>query len=859
MLLAGSQTAPSACLRLQLREILLTLSSGRTLQRRHLSAASPVQEEAQLEKRDPIVIRPERSYVYRHIHPHGRIIGKPGRRQRQSSEQLATASLGKPSEVIVLRDVIEKPVRKDRTVGVEPNGAAILDEGVSRTAVIASALQTELAGDEAEAIASIEELRPEHVVIDEQNWKELQRTLLERYNLRQLTTYLVEVSRLAQTKSDQPDVGQSNAIHVTAWQPGRTSMEHRVGRISLEKRELGRSKAKIADRILHSAWGLTVATEAKVSGELELYVRPWQLSLMFDVKRKGRVAMEAFIASPLLMRAADIRARKEENVVRITASKTDAEEIALRLQQKLALVVRDELDLSIFAPLLGKPGWPDTLGELFSGHDLALLTERTQSVFVREDDSTLAIYNMPSNKAESAHARRLLLSLLDLPSPLQSLSMNISDEDQDTGLGAYVHAHSAVSHTAYPVMDAHQRHKAVSWFRIMAAITKPGLIDRAEEKRLEKLGMEGLEWWTIISKRLAYTLKSTSPARRSVVKDEDSAGWAIETSEPEWTVKFGAFLHTRSNASALADATTKTLGQYHKTDLSKQPGIFHDQHMGLVALLSNFTPARHSLRTPPGQTLAPAQQLIVHLTPSPYIPGIVEALHTLPRVLMDFKVAAPDHRRVRVPSLTSVVATLSRQELNVAFPDYSSDLCFLREGKMALKPDAWNSNGQLTDVVRGLEVALATETGGLPAMAHVGIDLPQSLLPLSSTQADDVSTKPVPYYVSHYEHISSVDYVPLHDEARFPQMDPKVVRLARKWPKSMVLRCREVDAGAFGGRRTEVSLVRCPSDTASGQDVQQERKPKEAEMELATTAMRILRLMTRAHAGQLPSPYDATS
>ncbi|KAK5685467.1 hypothetical protein LTS10_003546 [Elasticomyces elasticus] len=859
MLLAGSQTAPSACLRLQLREILLTLSSGRTLQRRHLSAASPLQEEAQLEKRDPIIIRPERSYVYRHIHPHGRIIGKPGRRQRQSSEQLATASLGKPSEVIVLRDVIEQPVRKDRTVEVERNGAAVLDEGVSRTAVIASALQTDLAGDEAEAIASIEELRPEHVVIDEQNWKELQRTLLERYNLRQLTTYLVEVSKLAQTESDQPDVGQSNAIRVTSWQPGRTPMEHRVGRISLEKRELGRSKAKIADRILQSAWGLTVVTEAKVSGELELYVRPWQLSLMFDVKKKGRVALETFIASPLLMRAADIRARKEENVVRITASKSDAEEIALRLQQKLAGVVRDELDLSIFAPLLGKPGWPDALGELFSGHDLALLTERTQSVFVREDDSTLAIYSMPSNKAESAHARRLLLSLLDLPSPLQSFSMDVADGDQDTGLGAYVHTHSAVSQTEYPVMDAHQRHKAASWFRIMAAITKPSLIDRAEEKRLEKLGMEGLEWWTRTSRRLAQTLKSTSPAWQSIEKDEDSAGWAIEISEPEWTVKFGAFLHTKPNASALADATSKTLEQSHKTDLSKQPGIFHDQHMGLVALLSNFTPARHSLRTPPGQTLAPAQQLIVHLTPSPYIPDIVEALHTLPRVLMDFKVAAPDHRRVTVPSLTSVVATLSRQELNVAFPDYTSDLCFLRERKMALKPDAWNSNGQLTDVVRGLEVALATETGGLPAMAYVGIDLPQSLLPLSSTQADDVSTKPIPYYVSHYEHISSVDYVPLHDEARFPQMDPKVVRLARKWPKSMVLRCREVDAGAFGGRRTEVSLVRCPSDTASGQDVQQERKTKEAEMELATTAMRILRLLTRAHAGQLPSPDDANS
>ena len=400
-------------------------------------------------------VRAERDYIYRHIHPNGRIIGKPGRRQRTSSEQLATASLGKPSEVIVFHDVVEdrkKPAllstqrqrsRASQASGVqgvtqddgEENdssgfGYAARDGEMAQGRPDARGLQEAVLEDSEEAIASIDRLRPNSMVVDGQHLKKLERQLMEGYNLKQLTRYLLlSLGRRAEEEVAKPESTDSDKVQVTSWQPGRTPFEQRVGRVSLEKRGRGKSKPSVAKQILRLVWQLTTDAEAQELGELELYVRAWQLSLLFDVNQDGKPVKEFFIDSPLLIRKSDVRPYKAENVVRITARKGDAVEIANRLQEGLSRVYCDELDLTVFTPLLGRPGWSNTLAELFTPQDLHFVSQRTKSTFAHHGDGKLGIFSVNETAVVSVHAKRLLLGLLDLPSPTVRLTWNEADLD----------------------------------------------------------------------------------------------------------------------------------------------------------------------------------------------------------------------------------------------------------------------------------------------------------------------------------------------------------------------------------------------------------------------------------------------
>ncbi|TKA71550.1 hypothetical protein B0A55_07070 [Friedmanniomyces simplex] len=895
-------TAPSACLRHQLRQVLLALSSRRLPQRRPLSASTRLHEETTVQaERRPREIRPERDYIYRRIRLDERIIGRPGRRQRQSSEQLATASLGRPSEVVVLRDVIEQPIRR-LAFNAERNGARPLTEKAPDLTVITSGLEKGLASEEEEVNASIEGLRPENAVVDKQTLRRLEEQLLERYNLQQLVKYSVQLSSpVSHAETAVAEVASStNRIRVTSWQPGRTPMEHRVGRVTLGKRELGKSKANVARKILQSAWSLTTDTESQQLGELEVYLRPWQLALMFDVKRNGVAAIETLIDSPLLFRSSDVQARREENVVRITARKGDAEEIVRRVEQKLARVTREELDLTVFAPLLKNPGWPSTHAELFSKDDLDYVTGRTQSVFENEDDGKLAIYSIADRTSDSAHARRLLLSLLDLPSPTHRLETGIIDERRETNLPkSYLRSFPKLGLLAFPVMDAHRRHRSVEWCRLAVTVAKPtkrrdGSRIAEDMRMAQKFAdyhkVSWLPWWRRVIKRTSHTLRGTESAARGAVSD--CAGW-VEDSHPEWTVRFGALLHPEQDFADSAGS----MG-LDEEGLRKESAQFHNQCTGLLPLLSNFMANRIAVpsnsETPANGTLSQPtptsadRRLLVHLTPSPSTQDGVEALRSLPRITMDFSLSdaiQSDRPRESVPHLSSVVATWNRQEFDLAFPAQTADLSFARESTMSLSKEAWSSNGQINEVVRNLRDSVDSKTGGLPAMAHVGITLPRFTTQSSPaergiTDSGSVSGETVPYYISHYEHVTSVDYVPLRDEARLARMEKGVRTLAEQWPESMVLRCSDVNGGAFGGRWTEAKLLRLPEDAravvrdenaaaveksdsveesnaVTGAD--ESRKTRRAELELVDTAMTLLRLMTRANAGELRSPYDASA
>ena len=326
-------------------------------------------------------------------------------------------------------------------------------------------------------------------------------------------------------------------------------------------------------------------------------------------------------------------------------------------------------------------------------------------------------------------------------------------------------------------------------------------------------------------------------------------------------------------------ATPAELAGFANT-VSSKPPLFFEQVPGLTALLQHLMPvqarrealaptARGEKKTPKSST----RRLVAHLTPSPSTHLGVEVLYALPRITMDFELSdahIPNKAHGETAQLVNVTAAVIRQELDVAFPTQTGDLSFSRERTAELRKDAWQSNGQIQELAQKVQLWLASPKSGLPTMFDLAIDLPSFLLGPLSTQREETSRPnagmTVPYFISHYEEITSVDFVAIQDEARLASLHPKVRELAECWPADMVLRCKEVDAGAFGGRRTEATLLRLPRGTDDGTvspsadsaaDTEPAHEYGSDATELVKTATRMLRIMTRADSGRSHSDGEA--
>ncbi|KAK3114577.1 hypothetical protein LTR53_006986 [Teratosphaeriaceae sp. CCFEE 6253] len=884
---SGSRASPRCCLRAQLRLVLLGLGHAPIPQRRAFAASGGQGEEtpAQAGRRHP-EDRDDRDYVFRHIHPNGRIIGKPGRRQRQTYEQLGIASLGKPSEVIVLHDVVE-PGKERRPVAAQE---VAQDDEETPTATSMPEQQWDQISEATEAIASIEELRPENVMVDKTERQRLEKRLLEGYSVTQLERYLVlSLKQTGQTESAPSGNDTGGILHVTAWKPGHTALETRVGRISLEKRRRSKSKPSIVKQILRLAWQLSTESEAQEIGEQELY-----LSLLFDINRNNAPVKDSLVDSPLLTRSSNIQPYRQDKVVRITARKSDAAEIASRLERGLARVHRDVLDLNVFTPLLGQAGWPATLDQLFTESDIRHVSQRTKSVIEHDGQGTLTIYSVAETAAVSMHAKRLLLALLDLPSPTLQSSLRPPDHRQrEASSETYYNAVNMARWTEYPLINAHRRHQSRARYRAVIPMPKLGQSEslsssgidavpassRAHPKKHDLLRIPFL-----VGKKMADMPSFRHLAEKGEERSH-GADWTLGASPPSWKARFGVLLHARS----VTDPVTSPQKLVKATSTSPfGSALFFEQTTGLVPLLQHFAPVQMVRRNSPSLhpvvvsdqrgSQDPPRRLIAHLTPSPFSKLGVEVMRTLPRVTMDFEVidGAPSDRASKVFSrLMSIHATLDRQELDAAVPHLAGDLSFVREQTVTLKEDAWQRNGRVWEVVQKVQSCLATAASGLPADFNVGVDLPPFMLGSAVKQqqeasgADVVDGMTVPYFISHYEEVTSVDYVPLRDAAQLASADAKVKRVVEHWPRGMVLRCSMVDGGAFSGRRTAVELLPLPAsedleevaiaemeDARVGAGVGPRRRPDQGEEELAKAATRVLRLMTLGHAGQLRSRND---
>jgi hypothetical protein len=301
---SGANTVPSsACLRCQLRCVLQHLRClPSTTRRPYIShrTFSTIYSRQAVHDSDANHSKPNTGVYYKHIAPNGRIVGKAGRKQRQTSEALATKSLGERSEIVIFRDVLDTPRRKAAGAKAAQEADSGMEslKGLSLTAEEIKAAMAEQAPDEDDVNASIDALRPQAPVLEVKEFDRLIKELLDSYNLQQLSRYLrralashqssMTVVRQLEYSLNKTKAPRTISFTRSRWQPGRTPIEkRRISNIPPPRKTLSTPKARAAERIVRIGWEVTTKVEEQQVGELEVQLPPWALALFFDLSWWG--------------------------------------------------------------------------------------------------------------------------------------------------------------------------------------------------------------------------------------------------------------------------------------------------------------------------------------------------------------------------------------------------------------------------------------------------------------------------------------------------------------------------------------------------------------------------------------------
>ncbi|RMZ05057.1 hypothetical protein D0862_05099 [Hortaea werneckii] len=917
MLLSGAKTVPSACLRCHIRQVILAFRLQRSkTTARHLSTSRLLrQEESWDEEQLPVQQKKKarRDYVYRHIHPNGRIIGKPGRRQRQTSGQLATDSLGKPSEVILMQDV---PDRTKRNAGSDGSHASGIEAGIANSPLSPQEIEAVITGktvvpDQEEINASIEELRPQFQIMEEREFDGLRRRLVDSYNLRQLAQYLVGTMKT--DPSDQQQVKQKSKaekrtlVQATPWSPGKMPLVERPGRVSIDKNEIGSSKAKLANQIMRAGWSLSTFDEEQRIGELELLVKPWQLKLLFDVKVDSRPALENFIDAKLMRLTSDIRPYRPDNVVRITARRRDAEEIAHQLQDKLAQVKPLGMNLVFLSRLLGTWGWPKDAIDIFRPEDIEFIADRTSTVIERPSPTSVVIFSMPNRPEASAHARRLLLSLLDLPSPKVTKEADLGDvatrKDQ-AGQEVSSRGDDMQKLALLPFSPSNlpRRYQSIDLYRAVVPVAKEGQSrsPNATQDQVEELKSSGalsLSKIDRIAERLSGVQNFSGAQNQSRENSESAWFHSLSNKAVAWSAKFPTILRASRGAFFNSPNASKRLAlpALHSGD---RLSVMTSQVPGLSQLLSYFEPVSNRLAArgkdsnDTTETNISRPFLRATFMPSPFAKSGIGALKVLPRIEITYRLGSGSRLQ-----LSDVKALLEKQSLQVSCPTEAVDLDFTRSSSihMNMRDRRGKPSELIESFTQHLQKSIDTGSGVLDAPSELELLLPRWIMQRFNprkfnpgVQKSDAKAPAAtgdvafPYLLERMEHVQSSDFSVADSDPKILEKieDPDVKGLMQEWPEGMVLRVRDIEAGVAGGRQTEVRLIDKgatklrkqrpvregePTDhakdisstvtDADGSELEKmdaEEPSLSLERRLILAASRVLRLITKANAGELP-------
>jgi hypothetical protein len=365
----------------------------------------------------------------------------------------------------------------------------------------------------------------------------LSRTLLRSFTGSQLSQYYSIKKGVKRTKVSKEVIAGLKELQSQAqrpsersdWHPGTTQIDlrlpgldfHRVQRKPVQKHLL-------VDQILRDLWKLVLLEEIEAAGELELSLKPWQLTLLTsgsDMTPLDRIGQD---------RRAKIEVHWPHNVVRITADKNTAEYAADDIEQLLRSVATKTFKLQPWHAYMTSDATANPLIAAVPETSLKAVAAMTGTTVQAAGPHAYLIRAFDRTAVEEAG--RALLRLL----PLKGTSASTMDSTRrDSAQRESYLAPVSVSKT---LLDFPMRHLAVG--RWSVPVTQKPASSVANEDELD-------DAYAQISNMLVS--KSTSSPIPPKERQAGLHAWAFAP-EDQLLARFGQLLYPLNN-----DMTPSTL------------------------------------------------------------------------------------------------------------------------------------------------------------------------------------------------------------------------------------------------------------------------------------------------------------
>jgi hypothetical protein len=223
----------------------------------------------------------------------GKVRGRPGGETREGSTALSIDSLGKPTEIILLRDLGFEQAEKE-----EAEDYISVDKHVfSREAIFKSIEDEKLQLDQDKINAQIDRLRPSASgsryatnAITAEEYAKLGKKLAKSYTSNHLQEYCrMTVAQRGEQEGEgsaEQAATASRKISLTwsPWRRGTTPIGQRppqaTKHISLIRNWKSYGKTALISIIVQSIWNVHIASEQDGEvGELEVRLKPWEIDL----------------------------------------------------------------------------------------------------------------------------------------------------------------------------------------------------------------------------------------------------------------------------------------------------------------------------------------------------------------------------------------------------------------------------------------------------------------------------------------------------------------------------------------------------------------------------------------------------
>jgi hypothetical protein len=737
--------------------------------------------------------------------------------------------MGKPFEVTVMHDYPEQPaaISSETSERVEETTLNTSKSKTKSADMSKSVISLSKDPTNEELLTSIDALRPQDSYLDPVELRALMGKLKERYKASQLSMYLHHELQLPTPSelSSPPSKRKSRTrttpisaepfpshpvtkepgdiIRRSWWKAGRTDIGRRVGQTQdVRKIGTGRSKQAIIHRILKSAWGVRTSEDTHSIGEVELYLRPRQYAYLFSLSPDGTPVHQSFIDTPFLRKISRVEGHPADNVMRITARQTDAEDIANQISRNLNGMGSMKKDMKMYQDLFGKGKLQEKLQAIWTPVLRADVGRRTDT-FIELVDAYLYIYGKTDHDVTTAD--RILEAFLPLPSPTreETLPSYFLDEEKQR----CDRLEGSVRSYEYGGTEMSLRHRHLSLSRLVLPKEKTeGELKERRHTVIHDNPHSPLKPSDIVIQNTDKLTRYLTRERLALPFDNPEGvvppPWAqsdltnADLTPSPWRIEFGGIVepdHTNELVKTAPDEVKQRKGLAGKKDQL----LLRSRMPNMTSLLSYYDlfARRHVRESPSYRTV------VAHFTPSPTSKLGLGLLRQLPRIEASFDASKSSN------PLRQVVATLARQIVWVPLPEEAVDMCFVRDIFARVFPI-----DMLTDSFEKFTETLLNSPGhGLDSLrfeTEVLMKLPTSWLVSTAFQKSIAGggLSSVPYRFDRFEVKEVSTFAPSQDVDLAWVEDESMQYILKD--KAIRLRYQEVNSGIIGGSRRELRISR---------------------------------------------------